>query len=309
VANAAPVIRFRHETLERPESWRYGLEDGRDVEDALKADYDTLLAQYARLRVQSCFVEGQENRGAGMFVARLYPATPGERFVAVVEASVDPASETMPKTKMVRIGALREEGWEPWQIPEDPTTLQPTGEWKDERRVQRANDVFTWDNPAADTMRLFPGGIELSDIGAMDGDWKEGRLMRGKSTLSRGACLEPAQTADCVSATSLGQVPKIARPGDIGMGWADYDYFGSWQSYGRELQFEEDCPPTKDWESTPEPVEFQGSKTQKLLPVPLVGVDTDGPRVTIRGNEPKMLWERMKGPDLDDRKSTRDAAK
>ena len=58
------IVRFPHETLERPASWRYGLEDGGDVQDALKADYGTLSAEYTRLEVQSRFLDGQDKRGA-----------------------------------------------------------------------------------------------------------------------------------------------------------------------------------------------------------------------------------------------------
>ena len=270
------------------------MQDGGDAQVAIEADYRALSAEYTRLGVQSRFLDGSDKRGAGMFLARQYPATPGEQYVAVVEANVDPASENMPKTKVSTISALDEEGWKPWRIPKNPTKLEPLG--YDKRRAQAPRDVFTQDDPAADTMMLFPRGILMSEKPNNDA-WKEGRLMRGESTLSRGACIPPALTTDYVSATNIGHAPSVRRPGDIGGGYGDYDYFEPWQSFGRALRFEENRPPSKDWDPTTKALVLESETTGKTITVPLVGTDFEqpGPTVSVRGAAPRSLWDKMDG--------------
>jgi hypothetical protein len=60
--------------------------------------------------------------------------------------------------------------------PKESDQLEPLR--YDERRVQASRDVFKLGDPAADTMMLFPRGILISEM-PNNGDWKEGRLMRG----------------------------------------------------------------------------------------------------------------------------------
>ncbi len=83
---------------------------------------------------------------------------------------------------------------------------------------------------------------------------------------------------------------KYLRPGNIGLGWGDYDNFEDWQSSGRQLKLE--LVDKKDWEKDEtRPLVFVGEDgTEEAVPAVVVdGFDVDAvPPLTLheklRGN-------------------------
>ncbi|KAM3518845.1 hypothetical protein MY4038_009968 [Beauveria bassiana] len=109
------------------------------------------------------------------------------------------------------------------------------------------NDIFTTDNPAADTERF----LELGNKIASQEPWTRGKWKSGDLIGKNGANPDiKVQTASKIPSkqwkewkdgtekrtiTSVGHVHHHQRPADAGVGWGDYDQVSDWQSHGRRV--------------------------------------------------------------------------
>lgn len=160
-----------------------------------------------------------------------------------------------------QVAALEQEGREVWDHLESP--LNPvTG--KDPRKVDRTEDVITTDRPYMDSDHFFKEEIEIFNRHYPSPGWRPGQLLgpdgslleAKASTLSFFSFVPPAQMTNMHSATSNGHALKYLRPQNVGADWGDYDRFGCWQAWGRQLKPE--MVEKKDWNKDPlKPMVFE----------------------------------------------------
>ncbi|KAH7185193.1 uncharacterized protein B0J16DRAFT_384252 [Fusarium flagelliforme] len=156
-------------------------------------------------------------------------------------------------TKRIALDQLPEMEAQAWKEFHLPPIKADEGTDHDRRDIPMLLDVYTTDDPARDTIRIFHTGIAISELA--DGThWTPEQLVSCKDETT--TMISTSTTfigrkdlaGGFMSATSMGHHVKYSRPTHAGPGWGDYDEYDIWQRCGRKVTA--DMVPDTRWRTT-----------------------------------------------------------